>query len=85
MTHKHLGTAELAALLNLSRQRIHVLRSHDDFPKPADELSCGPIWHEADVRGWMRARKPGLGGRPAKQASPPASGVGRATRREPQS
>lgn len=64
MKHKHLGIAELAALLGLSRQRIHVLRAHADFPAPADELSCGPVWHEADVQRWIRARKPNPGGRP---------------------
>lgn len=63
-SHRHVGIAEIASLLRLSRQRVHVLREHDDFPAPADELACGPIWHETDVLKWEAQRQPNPGGRP---------------------
>ena len=55
-------------MLDLSRQRIHMLRrTHDDFPPPADELACGPVWHEKDVERWLRDREPKAAGRPPRR------------------
>lgn len=71
MTHRHLGIAEVSALVDLSRQRLGVLRQEGDFPPPADELSCGPIWHENDIRQWMATRNPHPGGRPRKPRDQP--------------
>lgn len=52
------GVAEIAQLLNVSRQRVHeLMRSDVSFPEPAAELSAGRIWQRADVEGWMAARQ----------------------------
>jgi predicted DNA-binding transcriptional regulator AlpA len=50
----HLGVAELAGKLGVSRQRVHQLRAaYSDFPTPVAELANGPIWHDADVAAWV--------------------------------
>ena len=52
------GVAEIAQLLNVSRQRVHeLMRSDVTFPEPAAELSAGRIWERADVDGWMASRQ----------------------------
>jgi len=56
--HAHLGMAEIAKLLGVSRQRVYQLRkTYRDFPEPAAELVLGSIWHEDDIRAW-HARHP---------------------------
>lgn len=55
--HEHLGIAEIAERMGLSRQRVHQLLLNDStFPKPVVELSAGKIWHGADVLPWIEAR-----------------------------
>lgn len=50
-----MGAAEIAALLGVSRQRVHQLRStYRDFPEPISVLATGPVWDAADVRAWQR-------------------------------
>ena len=52
------GVAEIAQLLNVSRQRVHELMRTDlTFPEPAAELSAGRIWERADIAGWMTSRQ----------------------------
>ena len=52
------GVAEIAQLLDVSRQRVHeLMRSDVSFPAPAAELAAGRIWERADVEGWMAARQ----------------------------
>lgn len=55
------GIAELAELLEVSKQRVTQLRARDDFPLPIQELAAGPVWRLADLstfqEGWQR--KPG--------------------------
>jgi len=63
------GVAEVAILLNVSKQRASVLAHYRDFPRPIAELASGPIWKKAailrHVGQWPR--KPG---RPARQLAP---------------
>ena len=56
MTHHLLGVAEIAVLLGVSRQRVHQLAAHDDFPKPTAELSAGKVWDAGDIEAWRAAR-----------------------------
>ncbi|MHB1928992.1 MAG: helix-turn-helix transcriptional regulator [Acidimicrobiales bacterium] len=53
---------EIAAMLGVSRQRVHqLLRSYDDFPDPSAELAVGRIWTRNDVEAWIAShpRRPG--------------------------
>jgi hypothetical protein len=53
-----MGVAEIAELLNVSRQRVHQLaREHADFPQPVAELKAGKIWLRRDVEAWASARR----------------------------
>ena len=51
-----MGTAEVAALLQVSRQRVLQLAQRDDFPKPLAVLKMGKVWRAADIRRWAAAR-----------------------------
>ena len=48
------GTAEIAEMLGLSRQRVHQLTSKPDFPQPLAVLAAGVIWRREDVEEWGR-------------------------------
>jgi predicted DNA-binding transcriptional regulator AlpA len=55
--HKHVGIAEIAERLGVSRQRVHQLVMTDPtFPPAADDLTAGKVWHETDVLPWIEAR-----------------------------
>lgn len=57
-----LGASDVAALLGVSRQRVHQLAaSHPDFPAPLVHLRMGPLWSEAAVEAFARSwtRTPG--------------------------
>jgi hypothetical protein len=53
-----LGVAELADLLNVTRQRASQIARRSDFPRPYAELASGPVWLEPMVKrfvgGWER-------------------------------
>ncbi len=58
-----MGTAEIAALLGVSRQRVlQLLRDDDEFPRPLAVLSMGKVWLAADVRQWAERRRGQSGG-----------------------
>lgn len=46
------GVAEVAAELEVSRQRLLKLREREDFPAPIQELAQGPIWDLDAIRRW---------------------------------
>jgi predicted DNA-binding transcriptional regulator AlpA len=49
------STAEIAQLLQVSRQRIDKLsRTDATFPHPVAELHAGRIWLLKDVQDWIR-------------------------------
>lgn len=52
------GVSEVAELLEISRQRLAVLRQRPEFPRPVAELAAGPIWRRGDLStfamGWQR-------------------------------
>ena len=56
--HHLVGTAEIASMLGVSRQRVdRIVATHTDFPAPEAELSAGRIWSREAVESWM-ARHP---------------------------
>jgi predicted DNA-binding transcriptional regulator AlpA len=53
------GSAEVASLLGISRQRLaQIVAEKDDFPQPEAVLSSGRIWLREAIEGWA-ARNPG--------------------------
>jgi len=53
-----MGTAEVALLLGVSRQRVLQLASRAGFPEPVAVLRMGNVWRGAEVREWAEGRKP---------------------------
>ena len=52
--HHLVGVAEIAELLNITRQRVNQLVREDGFPKPEAELSAGRIWKRSDIEAWAK-------------------------------
>jgi hypothetical protein len=50
------GVGEVAAILGVSKQRVHQLLQRPDFPKPVQQLAATPLWREADVRRYSATR-----------------------------
>lgn len=46
------GPHEIAAMLNISRQRFNQLVTQGDFPEPWATLATGRIWAAEDVSAW---------------------------------
>lgn len=63
-----LGIAELARLLDTSKQRASQVARTAAFPKPVAELAAGPVWTEPSVRRFVEhwTRTPG---RPRKRVA----------------
>jgi predicted DNA-binding transcriptional regulator AlpA len=53
--HHLVGSAEIAAMFGISRQRVQQLISRDDFPRPDVALAMGKVWKRSDVEAWGRA------------------------------
>jgi predicted DNA-binding transcriptional regulator AlpA len=53
--HHLVGSAEIAQLLGVSRQRVQQLIASPDFPAPDAVLAMGKVWLRADVIAWARA------------------------------
>jgi len=47
-----MGSAEIAELLAVSRQRVQQLIAKPDFPAPVADLAMGKVWRVEDVRAW---------------------------------
>lgn len=50
------GTAEIADLLQVSRQRVYQLSQHPDWPQPIARLAMGAVWRREDIRTWAKLR-----------------------------
>jgi predicted DNA-binding transcriptional regulator AlpA len=48
-----MGVAEIAELLQVSRQRVDQLTRRDDFPEAA-QLASGRVWRREDVERWAK-------------------------------
>lgn len=51
-----MGVAEIAELLNVTRQRVHQLRALDGFPEPTASLAIGDVWLRSDIEAWAQTR-----------------------------
>jgi predicted DNA-binding transcriptional regulator AlpA len=50
-----LGTAEIAELLNVSRQYVDRLSRRDPtFPGPLGRTTAGRIWRRDDIEAWAK-------------------------------
>ena len=60
-TPELMSAAEIAEELNISRQRVHQLRSTAGFPEPLADLRGGAVWDAAAIRTFAQTweRKPG--------------------------
>lgn len=54
--HHLVGSAEIAAMFGVSRQRVQQLIARRDFPSPEVELAMGKVWQRSAVEQWARAR-----------------------------
>jgi hypothetical protein len=64
--HKHVGLAEIADMLDVSKSRAHRLTQlHADFPPPISQLRMGNVWHRDDVQAWVTAHPNRRAGRPS--------------------
>lgn len=46
---------DIAAMLDVSKQRAHQLRQRPDFPVPVERWTRGDLWRAADVKRWARS------------------------------
>ncbi|MGH2758567.1 MAG: helix-turn-helix transcriptional regulator, partial [Actinomycetota bacterium] len=71
VTHHLLGTAEIAVMLGVSRQRVaQLIETYDDFPAPEAELSAGRIWARTAVETWIASHPEREPGRPEAGEEP---------------
>ena len=47
-------SAEIARMLDVSRQRVSELVVRDDFPKPVGQVGRSSVWLAGDVKAWVR-------------------------------
>jgi predicted DNA-binding transcriptional regulator AlpA len=53
-----LGTAEVAEVLGVSKQRIHSLRKMADFPEPFLKLASTPLWDRGEIMKFLSHWQP---------------------------
>lgn len=57
--HHIVGPAEVAAMLGISRQRLHQIETEGDpkhpFPEPTAVLATGRVWETSDIVKWAKA------------------------------
>ena len=70
--HRLAGTAEIAVMLGVSRQRVQQLTARGDFPEPYDVLLGGRVWLRSDVEAWARAHGRLTGESPTDNSLQPA-------------
>jgi len=46
------GVAELAEMMDVSRQRASQISARPTFPEPVAVLRMGKVWRAEDVREW---------------------------------
>jgi hypothetical protein len=53
MTHHLVGVTEIAAMLDVSRQRADQLSRTKGFPEPVADLAHGRVWETEAVVAWI--------------------------------
>ena len=56
LVQEWVGSAEIAEMFGVSRQRAYQLTSRPDFPKPMVKLKGGAVWVTADVIAWAKGK-----------------------------
>ncbi len=51
-----MGSAEVAELLGVCRQRVLQLAQQPGFPEPVAVLRLGKVWRAADIHRWAGER-----------------------------
>lgn len=51
-----LGTAEVAAVLGVSRKTVAAYLARGQMPEPDVKLACGPIWSRETLAAWLAKR-----------------------------
>jgi predicted DNA-binding transcriptional regulator AlpA len=55
VANEQVGTADVAKMLGISRQRVHQLRAQwSDFPSPTVEHPRAAFWRVRDIERWGR-------------------------------
>jgi predicted DNA-binding transcriptional regulator AlpA len=71
VSHHLVGTAEIAVMLGVSRQRVsQLIESYEDFPEPEVELSAARVWSRTAVETWIASH-------PEREPGRPEGGEGR--------
>ena len=55
--HHLIGTAEIADMLGVSRQRVYQITSRPDFPQPVARLAIR-VWDAEQVTAWIAEHRP---------------------------
>lgn len=61
-----IGPQEIAAILNVTRQRVDQLSRQVGFPAPWAELATGRVWRDTEIEAWAATRNTRRG-RPKKE------------------
>jgi predicted DNA-binding transcriptional regulator AlpA len=63
------GVPEIAQRLGAHRRTVYRWwKDRDDFPRPLERLSSGPVWDWEDIDHWFHEVRPWIKpGRPRKQ------------------
>jgi hypothetical protein len=58
------GLAEIAELLDVTKNTAMKYSRRADFPQPIDRLASGPVWRRTSVERWAKKTLPLPTGRP---------------------
>lgn len=75
--HHHMGTAEIARRLGVTRQRVQQLVARPDFPAPDSVLEMGKVWATDAVEAWIAEHRPDVANTPKPKRRPVRRGRGR--------
>ena len=53
MSRHLVGAAEIAAMLDVSRQRVDQIAAEPDFPEPEVVLAAGRVWKRSKIEAWI--------------------------------
>ena len=48
-----IGVAEIAKMLNVTRQKVASLKHHGKLPAPKKVLKCGPLWDAKEIADFI--------------------------------
>ena len=48
-----IGVAEIAKMLNVTRQKVASLKHHGKLPAPKKVLKCGPLWDATEIADFI--------------------------------